>query len=111
MDTLKKQKEFESVYKNAKKYRDQRIRIYVLRAANVKESKVAFVVSKKFGNAVERNRIKRLMREAWRKVAVLPGAGYIFILLPQQKTIEFKPEDIAISIRRLLEKDGLLSKI
>lgn len=109
MDTLKKKKEFESVYIRGKKFYDNKIRIIVLRSHSNEDSKAAFVVSKKFGNAVDRNRIKRLMREAWRQINNIPGCGYLFILLPQKKTVEFKPEDIALSIKGLLEKGHILS--
>lgn len=108
METLKTNKEFEIVYNNAKKLRDDKIRIFVLKKEDIDRSKVAYVVSKRFGNAVSRNRIKRLMREAWRYVDV-PETGYMFILLPQQTTINCKPKEIESSIRRLLEKERVLN--
>ncbi|NPV88920.1 ribonuclease P protein component [Coprothermobacteraceae bacterium] len=46
------------------------------------ETKVAAVVSRKFGTAVRRNRIRRLLLEIWTKARVVLPAGY-YILLPR----------------------------
>ncbi len=38
---------------------------------------VAFVASRRVGGAVQRNRAKRRLREAMRKVALEPGTAYV----------------------------------
>ncbi len=69
-ERIKKRKEFEAVYSSgssliskSKKFKAT----YLIRSeGNSSGVKVAFAVSKKAGNAVWRNRVKRLMREAYR---------------------------------------------
>lgn len=108
METLKRQKDFERAYKAGKKIYEEKFRMIYLNAEEAQQSKVAFVVSKKYGRtAVRRNRIKRLLREAWRMIQA-PAKGYIFILLPQTSTFESKPCEIAENMKNALEKEKLL---
>ena len=59
---LKKNKEIEKVYRNGKRAFSQTITLVYFPA---KETRVAVCVGKKYGKSVERNRIKRLLREAF----------------------------------------------
>ena len=62
---LKKKKDFQAVYSRGKSYANRFLVLYVFRS-NGFQGKVGFAAGKKLGNAVKRNRIKRLLRESYR---------------------------------------------
>ena len=59
---IKNSKEFSLVYNNSKKIYTKYAIVFVRNNEN-EEQRFGFVASKKTGNAVQRNRIKRLFRE------------------------------------------------
>ena len=66
---------------------------------------VAFVAPKRLGNAVYRNRCKRVLREAAHE-AQLPKEGMNIILLATQDTHAAKTHDVAVCLEKLLRKVG-----
>ena len=73
--------EFERVKRHGKRYRTDCLRINYL-PTDREFSRLGLVVSRRHGNAVVRNRIKRLMREAFRQVKHDLPAIYDIVLLP-----------------------------
>ena len=67
--------------------------------------RVGLTVSKKVGNAVTRNRMKRRFRELAR--AILPEAGHVgadHVLIGRQGGIERDYGELAAELRRALDK-------
>lgn len=62
---IKSKNTFQIVYKTGRSVVDSMSVMYVL-ANDEKNIKIGFAVGKKMGNAVVRNRVKRLMREVFR---------------------------------------------
>ena len=65
MDSLKKNKDFQNVYRNGKSYADKYLVMYVLENG-LESNRIGISVSKKVGNSVVRHRLCRLVRESYR---------------------------------------------
>ncbi|MFR8061149.1 MAG: ribonuclease P protein component, partial [Lancefieldella rimae] len=75
MKTIKSPREFERVFSCGKRAYGSLICIRVAKTCEDGEARVAFVAPKRLGNAVVRNRCKRVLREAAR-IESLPVEGY-----------------------------------
>lgn len=65
-ERIRKKSDFSFLYKNGCRYRGRYFSFVYLSNA-LDHSRIAVVVSKKVGNAVERNRIKRRLRALYRR--------------------------------------------
>ena len=63
--SLKKNRDFQYVYKNGKSYANKYLVMYVIEN-QLNKNRVGISVSKKVGNSVVRHRITRLIRESYR---------------------------------------------
>ena len=64
-ESLKKNKDFQIVYKKGKSYANKYLVMYVLKNEE-KKNRLGISVSKKVGNSVVRHRLTRLVRESYR---------------------------------------------
>lgn len=97
-ERIKSKNEFALIYSSGKSVNShsQKLKaIYIVREANESGLKAAFVVFKKAGKAVWRNRIKRLLREAYRL------NKYILLDTCKEKNIEVL---LSLSVKSLNEK-------
>jgi ribonuclease P protein component len=78
---LRKNKEFKMVYEGKNSVAAGSVVLYIRNNSMDSSLRVGFSVSKKIGNAVVRNRCRRLMREVFRLhlARMKPGKDYVFI--------------------------------
>lgn len=106
METIKSKRDFERVFSRGRRYNDALLRIRVVPRDGETRGRVAFVAAKRLGNAVFRNRCKRVLREAAR-ICALPVDGFDVILLSTQRTHDCSPEQVSVALRRLLGRAGV----
>jgi len=78
---LRKNKDYQAVYRNKNAVAASAVVLYIRNNDKSGLLRVGFSVSKKMGNAVVRNRCKRILREIVRRhiSEMRPGIDYVFI--------------------------------
>ena len=69
-------------------------------------NRYGFVVSRRLGNAVARNRVKRLLREVARSRATKPG--WDIVLIARERAARANHQQIAASVSKLLRRAQIL---
>jgi ribonuclease P protein component len=89
---LLKHSDFDRVYKQGRRHFSSHMTVFYLRqtegASPIGSARVGFTVGKVLGGAVERNRIKRRLREAVRqRRSVLTGACPVDVVINPKKSV------------------------
>lgn len=110
---LSRSADFDRVYREGRSHASRHLVVYAFPRSTVAEDepRLGVSVGRKVGGAVERNRMKRLLREAfWATSESLPE-GYDFVLVARPDAGELArergEEGIAEALREVLEKAGL----
>ena len=101
--------EFNRVYSKGRSYVNQMMIIHLVNSDKVK-GKVGFAVGKKIGNAVVRNRIKRLMREAYRISQHCINQNISMILIARKPLVEAKSYLVKKSFIDLCKKAKIVKR-
>ena len=99
--------EFNKVYSLGRSYVNNQLVVHVLKSDKIK-GKVGFAVGKKIGNAVIRNRIKRMMREAYRLCRHEINSEVSMILIGRKALIDAKCNVVIKAFKNICVKAKIL---
>ena len=104
---LRKRRDFSYTFKKGKSLANYCL-VLVYRKTNAEVTRVGFSISKKFGTAVKRNRIKRQLREIYRSKIdnIKPGYDLVFIARRGAKAADF--HTLKKQMENLLKRADLL---
>ncbi len=105
LESLRTTQEFHRVYKRGKSVVNRHIVVYYL-PNNLGKNRVGISVSKKVGNAVTRNRVKRLIREVYRLNGDGIRQGYDIVFVARVRTNSATFRDIKRAMTALFKKIG-----
>ncbi|MDA8346540.1 MAG: ribonuclease P protein component [Thermaerobacter sp.] len=102
-ERLRKRAAVQAVFAKGERFSDRRLVLLVL-AGETGRRRCAFAAGKKLGNAVQRNRVRRRMREAYRMVRGEFLVGCDLVLLARPDALEGTFEELTTALQRVLQK-------
>jgi ribonuclease P protein component len=110
---LSRSAEFERVYRQGRSTANRHLVLYTFPNPAAKRPRLGLSVSRKVGGAVERNRVKRLLREAFAEAEPGLSAGQDIVLVARPQARELAEREglagIAASLSELIARSGLRS--
>lgn len=102
-ERLRKKRDFDRVFKEGKAFKGATFNSYVL-SNSLEHLRIGIVVGRKFGGAVQRNHIKRLLRESYRlNKGPVEEVGLDIVLLPKPgREANFK--QVEEEFKKLIER-------
>ena len=104
-DRILKRDLFRRVYDEGRKFQARYFIAFVL-ATDDERTRLGITATRKIGNSVERNRARRLLREAFRKNRWLVPKGVDIVINVKNSLVEARLSDIETDFIAFLEKVG-----
>ena len=108
LEKIKNNFEFRRIYSRGASFVSPYFVLYVL-GGRQETVKMGITVSKKIGNAVERNRSRRVIREAFRSVAKDIDESYDFVFVARSKTKYLKSTYIEKVMRDMMQTNNIIT--
>ena len=99
-ESLKKNADFQKVYKMGRSYANRLLVMYVLKNGGNK-NRLGISVSKKVGNSVIRHRITRLIRESYRLQEDMFNSGLDIVVIARSNAKNASYHEIASALMHL----------
>ncbi|MFD2616581.1 ribonuclease P protein component [Terrilactibacillus laevilacticus] len=105
---LQKNVDFQYVFKNGQSFANRQFVVYLFSQPEREFSRLGLSVSKKMGNAVMRNRIKRVIKEVFRHLEDKLDPGYDYIVISRKPVANMNYREMEKSLKHVLRKAKVL---
>ena len=99
-ESLKKNHQFQFVYKNGKSYANKYLVMYI-KENGTEKNRIGISVSKKVGNSVVRHRVTRLVRESYRLHEAVFNSGLDIVVVARASAASVGYEEIESALLHL----------
>ena len=103
--SIRSSRDFRRVYRTGKKVRDDGITLWVAPRPDDGETRLGMSIRAAVGTAVERNRLRRRVREAFRSFDPAPGSDVVLAATPEAAGRNF--QELKSSLGVALERAGV----
>lgn len=107
---VKKNKEFQEAFKKGKSFANRQFVVYSLKKPGQEHFRIGLSVSKKLGNAVTRNQIKRYIRQVFLELEEELSNEYDYIIIARKPASEMNFFEIKSSLVHVLKLSKALSR-
>ena len=104
---IKKNDEFQAVFQKGKSNANRQFVVYQLDKEEQPNFRIGLSVSKKIGNAVVRNRIKRMVRQAITELKDEIASGKDFVIIARKPCAEMTYEEVKKSLIHVFKRSGM----
>lgn len=108
-DSLKKNRDFQNVYRNGKSKANKYLVMYVLEN-QLDSNRLGISVSKKVGNSVIRHHLTRLIRESYRINKEMFNSGLDIVVIARESAKDRKYKEIESALLHLGKINGILNE-
>ncbi|WEG12784.1 ribonuclease P protein component [Pullulanibacillus sp. KACC 23026] len=108
--SLKKNEDFQIVFKKHQSVANRQFVVYYLKKEGQPYSRVGLSVSKKIGNAVTRNRVKRHIRESIHQFGKRFMVGFDCVIIARKPTADMSFHETLNSLSHVLKLAQVLTK-
>jgi|YelNatPaOPRAMG01_1025707.scaffolds.fasta_scaffold277125_1 ribonuclease P protein component len=106
---LKRSGGFKAVYDRGRSYAADLVVLYALPKRERTKTRFGFSVSKKIGGSVQRNRARRLIREAVRLLLPRVLDGWDVVIIARRSIVGAEFSDVMLCVEKLLERAGVIA--
>lgn len=105
---VKKNKEFQEIFKKGKSFANRQFVVYSIKRPGQAHFRIGLSVSKKLGNAVKRNQIKRYIRQSFLELEEELQNEYDFIIIARKPAADMGFFEIKSSLVHVLKLSRVL---
>lgn len=107
-ESLKKNQDFQSVYRNGKSYANRLLVMYVLEN-NLDKNRLGISVSKKVGNSVVRHHVTRLVRESYRLQENIFNSGLDIVVIARNSASDITYQETESALLHLAKLHHIIN--
>lgn len=101
--------EFKKVYSGGKNYWNKYLILFV-RKNNLNYTRIGYSISKKVGNSVVRNKIRRRMKEIYRLKLNKIKEGYDIIIIPKRNAVNISYLELESAMLHIFKLGDIIEK-